>query len=297
MVTARYVHLNQSCIRGTALTCRQYWRRRFFSLEGTRLTAYHEATHQPRATINLAKAAKLIDDKSALTQKETSTKGGGRRKSAFSEEEEGYMFVEEGFRIRFGNGEVIDFYADNRENKEGWMKALSGLVGRGGSAQAGGSGNGGKVNGWTEIVLKREGSLKEKRSPAKKQRVPSAENKRPADTMAPRTGSGGSAKTGPDFGMPPVSPRKSSKNQTPAQAQKDAQATTPREQVTSSQAPPAPDKSPRHQAMQVPQRPGHARTESHQGVTGKRTGLEGHSPPKSSRHQKTKSMILDGAFW
>jgi hypothetical protein len=78
-------------------------------------------THQPRATINLAKAAKLIDDKSALTQKETSTKGGGRRKSAFAEEEEGYMFVEEGFRIRFANGEVIDFYADSAAEKDGWM--------------------------------------------------------------------------------------------------------------------------------------------------------------------------------
>ncbi|KAI5283473.1 Bud site selection protein bud4, partial [Ascosphaera aggregata] len=73
-----------------------YWRRRFFKLQGSKLTAYHESTLQPRATINLAKAAKLVDDRSVLTQKDTSTKGGGRRRSAFAEDEEGYMFVEEG---------------------------------------------------------------------------------------------------------------------------------------------------------------------------------------------------------
>ncbi|KAF2180684.1 DUF1709-domain-containing protein [Zopfia rhizophila CBS 207.26] len=122
-----------------------YWRRRFFRLNGTKLTAYHEATHQPRATINLAKATKLIDDKTAL-QQPSSTKSGGRRKSAFAEEEEGYMFVEEGFRIRFANGEVIDFYADNAAQKEAWMEVLSETVGK--------DVNNGK--GWTDMVLERE---------------------------------------------------------------------------------------------------------------------------------------------
>jgi hypothetical protein len=102
----------------------------------------------------------LIDDKSALTQKETSTKGGGRRKSAFAEEEEGYMFVEEGFRIRFGNGEVIDFYADSRHEKEGWMKVLSETVGKGYAA-----GNG-QVRAWTELVFRHERSLQSKREAA-----------------------------------------------------------------------------------------------------------------------------------
>ncbi|KAK2762635.1 Bud site selection protein bud4 [Arachnomyces sp. PD_36] len=130
-----------------------YWRRRFFKLQGSKLTAYHESTRQPRATINLAKASKLIDDKSTLTQKETSGKGGKRRKSAFAEEEEGYMFVEEGFRIRFGNGEVIDFYADSGVEKDGWMEVLSQTVGKGYAAGSG------QVKGWTELVLRREKSL------------------------------------------------------------------------------------------------------------------------------------------
>jgi len=114
------------------------------------LTAFHETTLQPRATINLAKASRLIDDKSSLTQKETSTKGGGRRKSGFAEEEEGYMFVEEGFRIRFANGEVIDFYADSTAAKDEWMQALAQVVGKGVQ------GSSAPVKGWVEMVLKRE---------------------------------------------------------------------------------------------------------------------------------------------
>ncbi|GFF32385.1 bud site selection protein BUD4 [Aspergillus udagawae] len=134
-----------------------YWRRRFFKLQGSKLTAYHETTRQPRATINLSKAAKLIDDRSSLIQKETTTKGGGRRKSAFAEEEEGYMFVEEGFRIRFGNGEVIDFYADSAADKEGWMKVLAETVGKGSSSGSS------QIKPWTELVLKRERSMKSRR--------------------------------------------------------------------------------------------------------------------------------------
>ncbi|BCS26373.1 putative GTP binding protein (Bud4) [Aspergillus puulaauensis] len=133
-----------------------YWRRRFFKLEGPKLTAYHETTRQPRATINLAKAAKLIDDRTTLTQKETTARGGKRRKSAFAEEEEGYMFVEEGFRIRFGNGEVIDFYADSAADKEGWMKILAETVGKGPSGAN-------PAKPWTELVLKRERSRKTSR--------------------------------------------------------------------------------------------------------------------------------------
>ncbi|OBT45789.1 hypothetical protein VE00_03876 [Pseudogymnoascus sp. WSF 3629] len=131
-----------------------YWRRRMFKLNGSKLTAYHESTGQPRATINLANASKLIDDRRALTQKETTGRGGSRRKSGFAEEEEGYMFVEEGFRIRFGNGEVIDFYADTAKDKEGWMKVLDQCIGTSSETKNGVS--------WCDMVLKREDSLKRK---------------------------------------------------------------------------------------------------------------------------------------
>ena len=76
-------------------------------------------------------------------RKETSSKGGGRRKSAFAEEEEGYMFVEEGFRIRFANGETIDFYADSAAQKDGWMKVLAEVVGK----------DSVKARAWTDLVM------------------------------------------------------------------------------------------------------------------------------------------------
>lgn len=66
------------------------------------------------------------------------------------------MFVEEGFRIRFNNGEVIDFYADTAADKEGWMKVLDGCVGK--------EGDNAKVK-WCDMVLKREDTLRRRAEP------------------------------------------------------------------------------------------------------------------------------------
>lgn len=93
-------------------------------------------------------------------------RGGKRRRSAFAEDEEGYMFVEEGFRIRFNNGEVIDFYADTPEDKEGWMKVLNEIIGRGDGGTDDESNNARRSK-WCEIVLKREVSMR-KRSEGRK---------------------------------------------------------------------------------------------------------------------------------
>ncbi|KAF3938230.1 hypothetical protein ABW19_dt0204728 [Dactylella cylindrospora] len=128
-----------------------YWRRRYFKLEGSRLTAYHESTRQPRANINLAKAAKVIDDRSTLTNSSGSKK---RRKSGFAEDEEGYMFIEEGFRIRFANGECIDFYADSTDEKNGWMRVLNDTVGRCSNGKS-----------WCDHVLKKEREERAKAPP------------------------------------------------------------------------------------------------------------------------------------
>ncbi|KXX75087.1 Bud site selection protein BUD4 [Madurella mycetomatis] len=145
-----------------------YWRRRYFKLVGTKLTAYHEATRQPRATINLANAKRLIDDRRALMEKETTGKNGKRRRSAFAEDEEGYMFVEEGFRIRFNNGELIDFYADSTADKEGWMKVLGEVIGRDSLGNDGitddlvGVGSSRGKGKWCELVLKREEAIRKR---------------------------------------------------------------------------------------------------------------------------------------
>lgn len=276
--------------------CEQYWRRRLFKLAGAKLTAYHETTHQPRATINLAKASKLIDDKSALTKKETSTKGGGRRKSAFAEEEEGYMFVEEGFRIRFANGEVIDFYADSAAEKGEWMKVLSEVVGKGGSSS--------QPKPWVDMILKRNNSL-----------------------------AAGKSRRGPGPVRPNISPRKSSKEQMQQQmalraaakqrttmaAEEEAAAAAKAEAVAAvaaaterspfkgrssipilSGSQPSPDKAPRY-SQGLPPRPGagHQRTESHQPVSSSSRSQPA-SPvkgkvSKEARHQKARSII--GMQW
>lgn len=60
------------------------------------------------------------------------------------------MFVEEGFRIRFANGEVIDFYADSPADKDEWMQALAQVVGQSVPSSSAPS------KGWIEMVLKRE---------------------------------------------------------------------------------------------------------------------------------------------
>ena len=151
------------------------------------MTAYHEATRQPRATINLAKATKLIDDKSAL-QQPTSTKTGGRRKSAFAEEEEGYMFVEEGFRMRFANGEVIDFYADTTAEKDAWMNVLSECVGK----DVTGS------KGWTTMVLEKERKEKVTAAhPAHTKPLKENTNGNPAPQFRPRSQEGPGSKSMP----------------------------------------------------------------------------------------------------
>jgi hypothetical protein len=258
---------------------------------GSKLTAYHETTHQPRATINLAKASKLIDDKSALTKKETSTKGGGRRKSAFAEEEEGYMFVEEGFRIRFANGEVIDFYADSAIEKGEWMKVLSEVVGKSGSSS--------QSKPWVDMILKRQRSLAAKEG----------RTTRPA--------------------RPEISPRKTSKEQMQehmalrAAAKQRAVAAAAEEEAAAAAAAAAaqrpalerplakrssipllssshqsPEKAPRYSQGT---RPGHARTESYQPTAPAPGSRSQPASPvkgrlgKEARHQKTRSMI--GMQW
>ena len=55
------------------------------------------------------------------------------------------MFVEEGFRIRFGNGEIIDFYADSAAAKDECMKVLADAVGKDNTGRS-----------WTDLVLARE---------------------------------------------------------------------------------------------------------------------------------------------
>lgn len=71
------------------------------------------------------------------------------------------MFVEEGFRIRFNNGELIDFYADSTQDKEGWMKVLSDVINRDSIGVEDDASINGRPRGkWCELVLKREETIR-----------------------------------------------------------------------------------------------------------------------------------------
>lgn len=73
------------------------------------------------------------------------------------------MFVEEGFRVRFNNGEVIDFYADTAEDKDGWMKVLSDVVGQGDNGVDDDGAPRSRAK-WCELILKREEQLRRRAS-------------------------------------------------------------------------------------------------------------------------------------
>ena len=92
------------------------------------------------------------------------------------------MFVEEGFRVRFANGEVIDFYADRAEDKAAWMRALSEVVGR--EARS--------TRSWTGLVLARERQLAARAARHPPQPQPSAQQQQqhPANTFSTKSAPG-----------------------------------------------------------------------------------------------------------
>jgi hypothetical protein len=59
------------------------------------------------------------------------------------------MYLEEGFRIWFANGEVIDFRADTKEEKREWVNVLQGVVGKVPARKE-----------WADAVLARERAMK-----------------------------------------------------------------------------------------------------------------------------------------
>lgn len=120
------------------------------------------------------------------------------------------MFVEEGFRIRFANGETIDFYADSAAEKDGWMKVLSEVVGKDTS----------KPKTWTDIVMAKRAA-----EAAKAAKAQQAHQAHQAQHAQHRAGAGaGSAKQAPMRSAPP----------TPA-----------KNYAYPSHAPPTPEKNPR----------------------------------------------------
>lgn len=86
------------------------WKRRYFKLKGTSLIAYSEVNHKTRAKINLSKVVDVIyvDSKSTDTKKTRD----------FSD----VLLVPESFKIKFANGELIDFGAPSMKEKFQWIE-------------------------------------------------------------------------------------------------------------------------------------------------------------------------------
>ena len=94
------------------------WKRRWFKLHGTSLIAHSEFSHKTRARINLAKVAEVIYvDKENITQSSSNYRN-------FSD----ILLMENSFKIRFANGELIDFGAPSKTEKALWIKTIQEIV-------------------------------------------------------------------------------------------------------------------------------------------------------------------------
>lgn len=94
------------------------WKKRFFKLSGTNLIAHSEYSHKTRAKINLAKVVEVI-----YVDKENMNRSSSNYRN-FSD----ILLVENAFKIRFANGEIIDFGAPNKDEKIRWITAIQEIV-------------------------------------------------------------------------------------------------------------------------------------------------------------------------
>lgn len=92
--------------------CKLGSKRRYFILKGPKLIAHHEFTMQGKLSIDLKKAVLLY---SSQTQNR--------------EEETGEIFGEENFRIKFSNGDYIDFSSQESQVIQQWVSVLKGIIG------------------------------------------------------------------------------------------------------------------------------------------------------------------------
>lgn len=98
----------------------ELWKRRFFRLEGSQLIAFSEFSRKMRAKINLAKIVEVIYVDSTNLEK---TKENCRN---FSD----IILVPHSFKLKFANGEIIDFGAPNETEKGKWVTLLESIIHR-----------------------------------------------------------------------------------------------------------------------------------------------------------------------
>jgi hypothetical protein len=112
----------------------------------------------PRAKVNLADAVRIIDKKGSSPQPDiVESIETSHNMVVFPKEYEAYQCVENGFRIRFANGETIDFGADSAKEKETLLNVLNGIIGKPAAIEKRTTG----IKSWCQIVLDKEQKDKE----------------------------------------------------------------------------------------------------------------------------------------
>lgn len=92
----------------------ELWKRRFFTIQGTSMVAHTEDTRKPRAQINLLKVVEVIySGKKRLPHQRNVTED---------------VLITDGFKLKFKNGEVINFNADTSQLKSEWIRVLEKIV-------------------------------------------------------------------------------------------------------------------------------------------------------------------------
>ncbi|OBA23266.1 DUF1709-domain-containing protein, partial [Metschnikowia bicuspidata var. bicuspidata NRRL YB-4993] len=94
------------------------WKRRWFKLQGTSLIAHSEYSHKTRAKINLAKVAEVI----YVNEENIGLPSSSYRN--FSD----ILLMGNSFKIRFANGETIDFGAPSKTEKALWIRTIQEIV-------------------------------------------------------------------------------------------------------------------------------------------------------------------------
>lgn len=92
------------------------YKKRFFKLMGTSLLAHSEISHKTRAKINLSKVVDLI-----YVDKENIDRSNHRN---FSD----VLLLDHAFKIKFANGELIDFCAPNKQEMKLWIQNLQEII-------------------------------------------------------------------------------------------------------------------------------------------------------------------------
>ncbi|QSL64750.1 hypothetical protein MERGE_002052 [Pneumocystis wakefieldiae] len=107
-----------------------YRKKRYFRLSGLKLTSYHESSKSIRSNINLAKVKMVLNDQqlSANPKKMAQAMHPENRKESTELGGNGYMFAQNGFCIKFFNGEIINFYADSEDEKTRWVRILDAVI-------------------------------------------------------------------------------------------------------------------------------------------------------------------------